>query len=355
LNNDSYLIVPFTRFIFHSHRKNMAHTSKLALTLSAFAALTALAVAPSAQAQTFPSKPVTLMVPYPAGGGSDTLARSVNTALGKELGQPVIVENLGGAGGSIGAQKVLNAPSDGYYLYQGSPNELILAGLANSAVKFKSEDFRAVQIVGNSPMAILVRQELPANNADELISYAAKVAKEGKPVTYASVGVGSLYHLLGEQISKQTGITMTHVPYKGIVDVIRDLVGNQVDMIITPYATAQVTMAKQGRFKFIAALSATRQKNLPDVPSVDEGKALKGFHHAIWNGYFVKKDTPEAIVQVFHKAIVNTLTDPAIKASLEAQGGDLAKPLSLEQTNKVYVDGVAQFRAIAKSINLEPQ
>jgi tripartite-type tricarboxylate transporter receptor subunit TctC len=227
--------------------------------------------------------------------------------------------------------------------------------LANSAVKFKSEDFRAVQIVGNSPMAILVRQELPANNADELIAYAAKVAKEGKPVTYASVGVGSLYHLLGEQISKQTGITMTHVPYKGIVDVIRDLVGNQVDMIITPYATAQVTMAKQGRFKFIAALSATRQKNLPDVPSVDEGKALKGFHHSIWNGYFVKKDTPEAIVQVFHKAIINTLTDPAIKTSLEAQGGELAKPLSLEQTNKVYVDGIAQFRAIAKSINLQPQ
>jgi tripartite-type tricarboxylate transporter receptor subunit TctC len=160
---------------------------------------------------------------------------------------------------------------------------------------------------------------------------------------------------LGEQISKQTGIPMTHVPYKGIADVVRDLVGNQVDMIITPYATQQVTMAKQGRFKFIAALSATRQKNLPDVPSVDEGKALKGFHHSIWNGYFLKKDTPENIVQAFHKAIINTFTDPAIKTSLEAQGGELAKPLSLEQTNKVYVDGVNQFRAIAKSINLQAQ
>jgi tripartite-type tricarboxylate transporter receptor subunit TctC len=329
---------------------------KITHSLSASAILLAgLAITPAALAQAFPTKPVTLMVPYPAGGGSDVLARSVNTTLGKELGQAVVIENLGGASGSIGAQKVLSAPSDGYYLYQGSPNELILAGLANSAVKFKPEDFRAVQIIGNSPMAILVRQELPANNADELIAYAAKVAKEGKPLTYASVGIGSLYHLLGEQISKQTGIPMTHVPYKGIADVVRDLIGNQVDIIITPYATPQVTMAKQGRFKFIAALSATRQKNLPDVPSVDEGKALKGFHHTIWNGYFVKKDTPEAIVQTFHKAIVNTLTDPAIKASLEAQGGELAKPLSLDQTSKVYVDGINQFRAIAKSINLQPQ
>lgn len=326
-----------------------------ALTLSLITLVSSASLTVTAHAQTFPTKPVTLMVPYPAGGGSDVLARSVNVTLGKELGQPVVIENLGGASGSIGAQKMLSAPADGYYLYQGSPNELILAGLANSAVKFKPEDFRAVQIIGNSPMAIVVRQELPANNADELIAYAAKMAKEGKPLTYASVGIGSLYHLLGEKISKQTGIPMTHVPYKGLADIVRDLVGNQIDIFITPYANPQVAMAKQGRFKFIAALSPQRQKNLPDVPSVDEGKALKGFHHTIWNGYFVKKDTPEAIVQTFHKAIINTLTDPAIKTSLEAQGGELAKPLSLEQTSKVYADGVAEFRAIAKSINLQPQ
>jgi tripartite-type tricarboxylate transporter receptor subunit TctC len=327
-----------------------------ALCLSVFGvSLAGHVFAPAALAQTFPTKPVTLMVPYPAGGGSDVLARSVNGALGKELGQAVVIENVGGASGSIGAQKVLSAPSDGYYLYQGSPNELILAGLANSAVKFKPEDFRAVQIIGNSPMAIIVRQDLPVSNADELLSYATKAAKEGKPLTYASVGIGSLYHLLGEQISKQASIEMTHVPYKGAADIVRDLIGNQVDMFISPYAAPQVAMAKQGRFKFIAALSPSRQRNLPDVASVDEGKALKGFHHTIWNGYFVKKDTPEAIVQTFHKAIISTLTDPAIKTSLEAQGGELAKPLSLEQTGKVYVDGIAQFRAIAKSINLQPQ
>jgi tripartite-type tricarboxylate transporter receptor subunit TctC len=148
---------------------------------------------------------------------------------------------------------------------------------------------------------------------------------------------------------------MLHVPYKGGADVVRDLIANQVDMFITPYAAPQIAMAKQGRFKFIAALSPGRQRAIPDVPSVDEGKALKGFHHTIWNGYFVKRDTPEAVVQTLHKAIISTLTDPAIKTSLEAQGGELAKPLSLDQTAKVYAEGTSQFRAIAASINLQPQ
>ena len=166
-----------------------------------------------AQAQNFPAKPVTLMVPYPAGGLSDVVARMVNVPLGKQLQQPVIVENVGGVSGAIAAQKVLSAPSDGYYFFQGSPNELILSPLANAAVKFKSEDFRMVQTVGAAQIAFLARKDIPVNTVDEFIDYARKMAKEGKPVTYASVGQGSFYHLLGEHLSKVTGIEMTHVPY----------------------------------------------------------------------------------------------------------------------------------------------
>ncbi len=140
-----------------------------------------LLLASAALAQSYPAKLVTLMVPYPAGGLSDMIARRVNVALGKALGQPVIVENLGGAGGAIAAQKVLNTPSDGYYIFQGSPNELILAPLANASVKFKTEDFRQVQRIALAPMAIMARPDFAANTADELAAYAAKSAKEGKP------------------------------------------------------------------------------------------------------------------------------------------------------------------------------
>ena len=305
-------------------------------------------------AQTYPSKTVALMVPYPAGGVSDLIARKVNVALGKSLKQTVIIENLGGASGAIAAQKVLSAPSDGYYLFQGSPNELILAPLANAAVKYKAEDFRQVQTIAIASLAVMARKDLPANTADELSAYAIKMAKEGKPLTYASVGQGSFYHLLGEQMSKTIAAPMTHVPYKGGADVLRDLLGGQVDIFITPYGTPHVEMAKQGKIKILTALSPKRQSRLPDVPSVDESQSLKGFNYEIGTGYFVKKDTPEAIVQALHKALTEVLADEEVKAGLTAIGADPSTPLSLDAASKEYAKDTDKFRAIAKSINLQP-
>lgn len=323
---------------------------KIAVLLTALL-LTGAALA----ADPFPSKLVTLMVPYPAGSLSDAIARTVNTVLAKQLGQTVLVENLGGVSGALGAQKVLNAPSDGYYILQGSPNELILSPLANAAVKFRSEDFRPVQMIAVFPMAVMARGDLPASNGDELIAYARKTAQEGKPLTYASVGQGSFYHLLGEQMSKLTGIPMTHVPYKGGAPAFQDLMGGQVDIFIAPFGKSQIELAQQGRLKFIAALSAERMDAIKQVPTVNESKALKGFIFNLWTGYFVKKDTPEPVVRALHKALTETLNDPAVRAGLEAQNLEVVKPLSLDAAARAYVDGTAQFRAIAKSVNLQAQ
>jgi len=309
----------------------------------------------SSQAQTFPTKPVTLMVPYPAGGLSDVIARRVNVPMGKALGQPVIVDNLGGASGSIAAQKTLTAPSDGYMLFQGSPNELIFAPLAISSVKYKSEDFRQIHRVGMAPMAIIARADLPANNADELVAYAIKAAKEGKSLTYASVGMGSFYHLLGEQMSKLVGVPMLHVPYKGAADVIKDMLGSQVDIFLTPYGAPQVELAKSGKIKFIAALSPGRGSLLPQLASTTESKLLKTFTAEIGTGYFVKRDTPEPIVQALHKAIQTVMVDPEFKASIIALGQEMSPLQSLDAANKAFADEATQYRAIAKSINLQPQ
>jgi tripartite-type tricarboxylate transporter receptor subunit TctC len=312
-------------------------------------------VSVAAFAQTFPSKPVTMMVPYPAGGLSDVIARRVNPSLAKALGQPVIVENLGGAGGAIAAQKVLNAPSDGYYLFQGSPNELILAPLANAAVKFKTEDFRQIQRVALAPMAIMARADLPANTADELVAYANKQAKDGKPMTYASVGTGSFYHLLGEQMSKTLGVPMTHIPYKGGADVFKDMIGSQIDIFISPYGAPQVELAKQNKIKFIAVLSPQRQALVPQIASVADSKGLKTFLYEIGTGYFVKRDTPEPIVQALHKALLQVLGDAEVKAGLVLLGAELAAPQSLDGAGKAFADEATQYRAIAKSINLQAQ
>lgn len=309
----------------------------------------------AACAQTYPSKPITLMVPYPAGGLSDVVARTVNNALSKNFGQPVIVENLGGASGSIGAQKVLQAPSDGQMIFQGSPNELILAPLAISAVKYKSEDFRLVQMIATAQIGFLARKDLPVSNVDEFLDYARKEAKEGRPISYASVGPGSFYHLLGEHLSKVTNIPMTHVPYKGIAPAIQDLLGSQVDIFLAPMGKANVEMQKQGKLKVLAMLNSERMEPMKDYPAISESKSLKNFTFNIWTGYFVKKDTPEPIVQTIHKAITDTLADPAVRAGLEANSQLVAKPLPLQTVGKAYVDGTAQFRAIAKAINLQPQ
>lgn len=306
-------------------------------------------------AQNFPTKPVNIMVPYPAGGLSDVLARLVNVPLGKHLNQPAIVENLGGVSGAIAAQKVLSAPSDGYYLFQGSPNELILSPLANAAVKFKSEDFRLVQMIGAAQIAVLARKDLPANSMDELIDYARKSAKEGKPLTYASVGPGSFYHLLGEHLSKITGIEMTHIPYKGGAPANQDLIGGQVDIFMAPYGKSYNDLAKEGRIKILAMLNKERLEGVKQFPAITESRQLKHFEFNIWTGYFVKKDTPEPVVQALHKALTETLNDPAVRNGLEVNSLLVAKPLPLSELSKAYAEGTAQFRAIAKSINLQPQ
>ncbi|BDU58852.1 MFS transporter [Limnohabitans sp. MORI2] len=318
-------------------------------------ALAGLLLAGSVAAQTYPSKPVTLMVPYPAGGLSDVIARTVNNTLSKNMGQPVIVENLGGASGSIAAQKVLNSPSDGQIIFQGSPNELILAPLAISAVKFKSEDFRLVQMIATAQIAFLARKDLPVSNVDEFLEYARKEAKEGRPITYASVGPGSFYHLLGEHLSKVTNIPMTHVPYKGAAPANQDLLGGQVDIFLAPFGKSYEELNKQGKLKVLAMLNHDRLESVKDYPAISESKSLKNFTFNIWTGYFVKKDTPEPIVQVIHKAITDSLNDPAVRGGLEANSQLVAKPLSLQAVGKAYSDGTAQFRAIAKSINLQPQ
>ncbi len=316
--------------------------------------LTGLTLA-SAQAQSFPAKPVTLMVPYPAGGLSDVIARTVNTTLSKHLGLPVLVENLGGASGGIAAQKVLSSPADGYYIFQGSPNELILAPLSNAAIKYKSEDFRLVQMISINPMAMFARKDLPANNGDELIAYAKKAASEGKPLTFASVGPGSMYHLLGEHMSKLTGVPMTHVPYKGGAPAPQDLLGGLVDIFISPFGKGQVALVDDGKIKVVGVLSAERQELLKKAPSLNDSKALKGFVFDTWSGYFVHKDTPEPIVQALHKALSEVANDPAIRSSLEAQAMVVPRPQPLSALTKVYSDNTARYRGIAKAMNLQPQ
>lgn len=312
-----------------------------------------LLAAGAALAQAWPAKPVNLMVPYPAGGPSDAIARIFNQQLGKELGQQVLVENLGGVSGALAAQKVLGAPADGYYVFQGSPNEVILSPLANAAVKLKTEDFRLVHPVADAVMVFVVRKDLPVNSVDELIALARKSAD--KPLTYGSVGIGSLYHLILENVQAQTGIKLAHVPYKGNAPLLQDIGGGQVDFAVLVYSAGMGALAEQGRLKVIGQLGAQRSELLKNVPTASESQSLKNFSYKIWTGFMVPKNTPEEVVVKLHAAIGKTLQDPGVRAQLAAQTQHPSAPMTLAESAKFFEGEAARYRAIAKQINLQPQ
>ena len=307
----------------------------------------------AALAQGYPSKPVNLMVPYPAGGPSDAIARIFNTQLGKELGQQVLVENLGGVSGALAAQKVLAAPADGAYIFQGSPNEVILSPLANAAVKLKTEDFRLVHPVADAVMVFVTRKDLGVNSVDELIALARKSAD--RPLTYGSVGIGSLYHLILENVQATTGIKLAHVPYKGNAPLLQDIAGGQVDFAVLVYSAGMGALAEQGRLKVIGQLGGQRSELLKNVPAASEGQALKNFSYKIWTGFMVPKNTPEDVVVKLHAAIGKTLSDPTVRAQLAAQTQLASAPMSLAESAKFFEAETARYRAIARQINLQPQ
>ena len=333
---------------------NTNRFTRRTITLAATFAL----VAGAATAQAQSGKPMNLMVPYPAGGLSDAIARIVERPLGRALNQMVIVENLGGVGGALGAQKVLGAPADGQFLYQGSPNELILAPLALQAVKYKAEDFRFVQMIGTWPLAVLARPGLNVNTVDELVELAKKSSAAGKPLTYGSVGVGSLYHVLGAHFAQKIGAEMVHIPYKGMAPLLQDMGGNAVDVSFLVVGEQTIGLADAGRLKVLATLAPSGKVEAPFLakyPSINDSKSIKDFAFNTWTGYFVRKDTPEAVVQQLNKALTSVMGDGEAKAGLTKIGGSIPTMLSLAEADKEYAAQTARFRAIAKSIKLEAQ
>ncbi|WP_119157639.1 tripartite tricarboxylate transporter substrate binding protein [Caldimonas tepidiphila] len=317
------------------------------------ALLSGLLLAGSALAQSYPAKPVNLMVPYPAGGPSDAIARIFNTALGKELGQQVLVENLGGVSGALAAQKVLGAPADGHYVFQGSPNEVILSPLANASVKFRTEDFRLVHPVADAVMVFVTRKDLPVSSVDELIALARK--STDRPLTYGSVGVGSLYHLILENVQDLTGTKLVHVPYKGNAPLMQDIGGGQVDFAVLVYSAAMGALAEQGKLKVIGQLGAQRSELLKNVPTVGEGQALRNFSYKIWTGFMVPRSTPEPVVQRLHQAVGKVLQDPGVRSQLAAQTQLASAPMTLAESARFFEAETARYRAIARQIDLQPQ
>ena len=313
-----------------------------------------LAALPAWAADAFPTKPLSLVVPYPAGGASDASARIFAESFTQSLKQQVIVENYGGGTGLIGANKVLSAPADGYTFLHGSPNEVILPPMLNPAARYKPGDFVFAAPITTASIVLLVRNGIPAGTMDEFLDYAR--AQKDKPLTYASVGIDSLYHLMGDALAARLKLPFLHVPYKGAAPALQDLAGGQVDFAILAYQTSFDGMREQGRLKIVSSFSKDMAPGLKHIAPITQSKQIPDFVHEISGGYFMRKNTPPERVAALRKAIGEAVVKPEIRGRLEAEGRKVAKPTETQAQAdaaiKEMIDRVADLLKVLGRKNL---
>ena len=311
-----------------------------------------LALAPIALAQNYPNKPVSMIVAFPAGGGSDVLGRVVAKSMQETMGQPIIVENVVGVGGSLGVLKAANATPDGYTLMAGSPLELIYTPLGVAAAKNKPEDMRMAALVGYTPIAIVVRKDLPVNTLEE---FAALAKKADKPLSYGSTGIGSLYHLMAEKALQISGAKGLHAPYNGLAPYLKDLMGGVIDFAVVPLVGPVLGAIDGGQIKALAVASPQSIPRLPKLPPARNTKGFEDYNFSIWIGIQASAKTPDALMAAIHKAAYTGLANPETRKNIEASGTVIAEPMSLAQLDSFYKKEAATGAAIAKSINLQAQ
>jgi tripartite-type tricarboxylate transporter receptor subunit TctC len=317
-----------------------------------FSLLAGLALAGTVAAQAFPNKPVSMVVAFPAGGGSDVLGRAVGKGMAEVLGQPVIVENVVGVGGALGVLRVANAQADGYTVLAGSPLELIYTPLGVAAAKNKPDDMRLAALVGYTPIAIVVRKDLPVNT---LAEFAAFAHKSDKPLSFGSTGVGSLYHLMAEKALQTAGAQGLHAPYSGMAPYLKDLMGGVIDFAVVPLVGPVLGAIDGGQIKALAVASSQPLARLPKLPVASATKGFEDYQFSIWIGIATAAKLPDAPLATLHKAAYAALSNPDIRKIIETAGSTVAEPMTLAQLDGFYKKEVAKGAAIAKSIKLEPQ
>lgn len=281
-----------------------------------------VALSGAAGAQDFPNKPLNMVIPFAAGGPTDVLGRVMAQRMGEILGQQVIVENVGGAGGMTGGMRVMKAAPDGYTMIVGTvgthaQNQTLYKKPAyNSAT-----DFTPVALIAEVPIVIITRPDLPANNLKEFIAYAK--ANQAK-MQYGSAGPGSATHLGCVVADMAMGTKITHVPYKGTGPAMQDLISGRIDFLCDIASTAKAQI-DGGKVKAIAMMTKTRSPALPNVPTGLE-QGVQNFEAYTWNAIFMPKGVPAAVVKKVNAAAVEAMNTPAVKQRLEGLGAMLAAP-----------------------------
>jgi tripartite-type tricarboxylate transporter receptor subunit TctC len=272
----------------------------------------------AANAQAFPSRPVTMVVPVPAGGALDTNGRLVASGMSAALGQTVVIENVTGASGSIGTGRVARAAPDGYTLIYGANVTHVLNAAVLPLNYDVVADFEPVALIGRTPWFITAKKDLPANNLTELIAW---LKANPDKASLGTAGQGSPSHIAGVLFQQTTGTRFQLVPYRGVAPVIPDLVSGQIELSILDPITS-LPQFRAGKIKIFAVMAKSRTANAPDIPTVDEAGA-PGVYMEPWQAIFAPKGTPKDVIKKLNGAVVSALTDPAISKKFAEQSYEL--------------------------------
>jgi len=314
-------------------------------------AVGALALAAcSAYGQSWPAKPIRVMVPFPPGGSTDIVARIVAQKLEKPLGQPLVVENRGGAGGTIGAAVGAKAAPDGYLLTFGSTSTHVVAPSVYQKLEYDPvKDFAPISLVAVSPYLLAVNPRVEAKTVKELV--ALLKAQPGK-LNYASAGIGSTTHLAMEMLNLAAQTQAVHVPYNGNGPATTALVGGQVEILFGSLP-ALLSQVKVDRVRAIAVGTPKRSPSLPDVPTVAES-GYPGFDASLWLAFFAPAGTPQAIIDRLQREIATILRDPETRQTLDKAG---AEPISSTPAELAAMirEGVPKYAAVVKAAGVKPE
>ncbi len=290
---------------------------RTAACLGAVAVAALLPLSP-ALAQAWPAaKPVTLVVGYPAGGSVDLVARIIAEPLSKRLGTPVVVENLGGAGGTIGAQKVVNAAPDGYTLLLGSGSEISIARLFNTAVKYNGEtDLTHIGLIGVTPMVFVAGPKAGVKTIDEAL---ARAKREPNRLSFASSGVGTPLHVSGELINLMAGTTFKHIPYRGAAQMVQDLLGSNVEFSVFVLSSA-LPHIESGKMIPLGVTTPMRSRAAPQIPPLGDHPRLKGYDMNVWFGLFGPAKMPAPMTARLNKELNEILREQDVWQKLQKAG-----------------------------------
>jgi tripartite-type tricarboxylate transporter receptor subunit TctC len=294
-------------------------------------------------AQQWPTKPISIIVPFPPGGATDALARAIANRLGPALGQPVVVDYKPGAGATLGAAIAAKSPADGYTLLMGAVHHTIAANVYKNLSYDFQKDFVPITIVGIVPNILVVNSNQPIYSVKDLIA----LAKTGpNSLTYGSNGNGTAQHLIATQFQMLTGIELLHIPYKGSAPLTTDLLGNQISMSFDA-STSTLPHIKAGKLRALAVITPKRSQFLPQVPTLAEA-GIMGINITTWFGLLAPAGTPKPIINKLHNAVIKIMQTPEFKAQLEEVG---AEPVgnSQEEMAKQIADEIDKFGIIVRT------